>query len=53
MEGTAKWLATGVEYRGVVKHGRSIRLPSSMKGLIWINQNLYQIIHALAGIIHG
>ena len=28
-EGTAEWSATGLENRGVVKHGRSIRLPSA------------------------
>lgn len=29
LEGTAEWSATGFENRSMVKHGRSIRLPSS------------------------
>ena len=29
MEGTTKWLVTGFEPLGMVKHGRSIRLPSA------------------------
>ena len=31
MEGTAEWSATGLENRGVVKHGGSIPLPSAKK----------------------
>lgn len=31
-EGTAEWSATGLENRGMVKHGGSIPLPSSKKG---------------------
>lgn len=29
MAGTAEWSATGLENQGVVKHGRSIRLPAA------------------------